>query len=75
MYQGTGSQSKRLGIKVAGGLHVKAGQIILRQRGRTFIPAKNVGMGTDYTIFALKEGIVKFHGKRRISVISPEKPN
>lgn len=71
-FQGTGSISKRFGIKVQGGLPVKAGQIIIRQRGRGFIPMKNVGMGKDFTIFALKDGVVKFHGKRRVSVITQQ---
>ncbi len=51
---------KRLGVKLYGGRAVKTGQIIVRQRGREFIPGKNVKMGKDFTIFSLINGIVKF---------------
>jgi len=51
---------KRLGVKLYGGSTVKTGQIIVRQRGREFIPGKNVKMGKDFTIFSLINGIVKF---------------
>ncbi len=56
---------KRLGIKVFGGDVVKPGQIIVRQRGRKFIPGENVGMGTDFTIFSKIDGIVEFVFKNR----------
>ena len=51
---------KRLGVKLYGGSAVKTGQIIVRQRGREFIPGNNVKMGKDFTIFSLVNGIVKF---------------
>jgi len=57
---GRDSQSKRLGVKVFGGQPVMPGNIILRQRGTTFHPGKNVGMGKDFTIFATGMGIVEF---------------
>lgn len=63
---GRDSESKRLGVKVYGGQSVIAGNIIVRQRGTQFHPGKNVGMGKDYTLFALKPGIVQFvHSKNR----------
>jgi len=66
---GRDSNSKRLGVKAFGGQFVKAGSIIIRQRGTKVHPGKNVGLGSDYTIFALKDGIVKFEekGKRSLS--------
>ncbi len=51
---------KRLGLKAFGGALVKAGEIIVRQRGREFIPGKNVGMGKDFTLFSKVLGIVHF---------------
>lgn len=69
---GRDSISKRLGVKVYDGQVVKAGNIIVRQRGTKFHPGKNVGLGKDYTIFALSEGVVKFEsrgGKRVVSVL------
>ena len=61
---GRDPHSKRLGVKVFGGQRVKAGNIIIRQRGTKIAPGKNVGIGKDYTIFALKDGVVKFEYKR-----------
>ena len=61
---GRDSIAKRLGVKIYGGQVVKAGNIIVRQRGTKFFPGENVGIGTDYTIFALKDGIVKFTEKQ-----------
>lgn len=60
------SVSKRLGVKHFGGEAVRAGNIIIRQRGTKFAPGLNVGLGRDYTIYALVEGHVKFdkNGKR-----------
>jgi large subunit ribosomal protein L27 len=58
--QGSNVAGKRLGIKVFGGGVVKPGQIIVRQRGRTYVPGKNVKMGKDYTIFSLINGVVDF---------------
>ena len=60
---GRESESKRLGIKVYGGQKVIAGNIIVRQRGTKHHPGRNVGMGKDHTLFALKDGVVAF--KRR----------
>ena len=57
---GRDSQSKRLGVKIYGGQPAVAGNIIVRQRGTTFHPGKNVGVGKDFTIFALTDGLVEF---------------
>lgn len=67
---GRDSHSKRLGIKKFGGEAVIAGNIICRQRGTKWIPGKNVGLGKDFTIFALTDGNVKFdQDGRRINVV------
>lgn len=70
---GRDSNSKRLGVKKYGGEKVKAGNIIVRQRGMTFKPGKNVGFGRDYTLFALTDGFVKFEyrtkSSKKISII------
>jgi large subunit ribosomal protein L27 len=66
---GRDSISKRLGVKKFGGQSVIAGNIILRQRGTKFVPGRNVGLGRDYTIFALADGVVKFdRDGRRVNV-------
>ena len=57
---GRDSQSKRLGVKIFGGQPAIAGNIIIRQRGTQYHPGKNVGVGRDFTIFALTDGIVEF---------------
>ena len=57
---GRDSQSKRLGVKIFGGQSAIAGNIILRQRGTVYHPGKNVGVGRDFTIFALTDGVVEF---------------
>ncbi len=57
---GRDSQSKRLGVKHYGGEQVRAGNIIVRQRGTRIRPGSNVGMGRDHTLFALIDGKVKF---------------
>ncbi|MDZ7841019.1 MAG: 50S ribosomal protein L27 [Gammaproteobacteria bacterium] len=57
---GRDSISKRLGVKRYAGQQVKAGSIIVRQRGSTFHPGPNVGMGKDYTLFAKSDGVVEF---------------
>lgn len=57
---GRDSQSKRLGVKRYGGEQVRAGNIIVRQRGTRIRPGSNVGMGRDHTLFALIDGNVKF---------------
>jgi len=61
---GRESESKRLGVKAFGGEIVKAGNIIVRQRGTTHHPGENVGMGKDHTLFALVDGVVVFRRKR-----------
>lgn len=60
---GRDSQSKRLGVKRYAGESVRAGNILVRQRGSKFHPGENVGMGRDYTLFALSEGKVEFQVK------------
>ena len=69
---GRDSNSKRLGVKRYGGERVTSGSIIVRQRGTRIKPATNVGLGKDYTIFAVIDGEVKFEwaakGRRRVSV-------
>ncbi len=60
---GRDSVSKRLGVKRYGGEHVRAGNIIVRQRGSQFHPGPNVGMGKDYTLFATSDGQVRFETK------------
>ena len=57
---GRDSQSKRLGVKIYGGQPAIAGNIIVRQRGTTYHPGKNVGVGKDFTLFALADGVVEF---------------
>ena len=67
---GRDSQSQRLGVKRFGGEVVKAGNILVRQHGTKFIPGKNVGLGRDYTIFALIDGKVKFTDKAGRKVLN-----
>ncbi|MFN3360185.1 MAG: 50S ribosomal protein L27 [Pseudanabaenaceae cyanobacterium] len=71
---GRDSNAQRLGVKRFGGQVVKAGNILVRQRGTKFHPGKNVGIGGDDTLFALIDGVVKFerYGKtrQRVSVYS-----
>jgi len=57
---GRDSQSKRLGVKIYGGQPALAGNVIIRQRGTVYHPGKNVGVGRDFTIFALTDGLVEF---------------
>ena len=61
---GRDSESKRLGVKLFGGQNVKAGSIIVRQRGTVHKPGLNVGIGKDHTLFALIDGEVEFKRKR-----------
>ena len=69
---GRDSIGRRLGVKRYGGQAVKAGEILVRQRGTTFHPGENVGIGSDYTIFSKVQGLVKFENmtrkKQKISV-------
>jgi large subunit ribosomal protein L27 len=60
---GRDSNAQRLGVKKFGGEHVLAGNIIVRQRGTNMHPGKNVGLGKDYTIYSLIDGVVKFERK------------
>lgn len=64
---GRDSVAKRLGVKIFGGQKVVAGNIIVRQHGTKFHPGLNAGMGDDYTIFALKDGIVRFQEKKVVA--------
>jgi len=69
---GRDSQSKRLGVKRYAGQSVYAGTILVRQRGTRIRPGNNVGVGKDYTLYALIDGVVKFEpdskNKRKVSV-------
>ncbi|SCW26400.1 50S ribosomal protein L27 [Borreliella japonica] len=70
---GRDSISKRLGVKRSGGQFVKAGEIIVRQRGTKFHKGKNVGLGRDYTIFALLSGKVEFKtlgGRKYVNIVN-----
>ncbi len=75
---GRDSAGQRLGVKRGDGQKVLSGTIIVRQRGSTFNPGQNVGMGRDYTLFATSDGTVKFshetRHKKRVSVITPATP-
>ena len=70
---GRDANAKRLGVKTFGGTKVSAGSILIRQRGMKFKPGSNVGYGKDFTLFALKNGIVKFdfnnQKQKRINII------
>ena len=72
---GRESESKRLGVKLFGGQSAVAGNILVRQRGTRFHPGDNVGIGRDHTLFALKNGFVKFSVKddRRLVHIVDER--
>jgi large subunit ribosomal protein L27 len=61
---GRDSNPQYRGVKVYGGAFVPAGGIIVRQRGTQYHPGFNVGLGKDYTIFALKDGVVEFQGRK-----------
>ncbi len=63
---GRDSQPKYLGIKIGDGQSVKTGNVIIRQRGTKFLPGKNVKLGRDYTLYAVKEGVVRFSVKKKI---------
>ncbi len=72
---GRDSNSKRLGVKRYAGQLVSAGSILVRQRGSTFHPGVDVGMGRDYTLFAKKDGVVKFEikgpkNRKHISIVA-----
>lgn len=68
---GRDSKSKRLGVKRFGGQVVLAGNILVRQRGTKLHPGKNVGLGRDFTLFALKDGTVKYDkAHRSVSIVT-----
>ncbi len=71
---GRDSQSKRLGVKKFGGEKVISGNILIRQRGLRYKAGFNVGIGTDYTLYSLADGVVSFKtikdGKKEVSVIT-----
>lgn len=71
---GRDSESKRLGVKRGDGQFVKAGNILVRQRGTKIHPGKNVGIGGDDTLFALVSGVVKFErmgkNKKKVSIVT-----
>ncbi|HEY7846756.1 MAG TPA: 50S ribosomal protein L27 [Candidatus Limnocylindria bacterium] len=73
---GRDSAGQRLGVKRGDGQEINAGTIIVRQRGSTFHPGANVGMGRDYTLFATADGKVKFshetRSKKRVSVVTAD---
>jgi large subunit ribosomal protein L27 len=73
---GRDSNSKRLGVKIFGGQPAISGNIIIRQRGTVYHPGKNVGVGKDFTLFALADGVVNFkkgsNDKSTVSVVSAE---
>ncbi len=70
---GRDTAGKRLGVKRYDGQQVKAGSILVRQRGTKVHPGQNVGCGRDYTLFALTDGVVKFetlfNKKKRVSIV------
>ncbi|MGE4453390.1 MAG: 50S ribosomal protein L27 [Sphaerochaeta sp.] len=67
---GRDSNSQRLGVKRFGGQLVKAGEVLVRQHGTKFHPGENVGLGSDYTLFAKAEGTVLFHSRKNRKYIS-----
>jgi len=74
--QGGNVAGKRLGVKSSHGQTVKSGEILVRQRGRTFAPGKNVGLGRDFTLYSKIMGIVNFRNitnkKKAVDVLLPE---
>ena len=72
---GRDSESKRLGVKLFGGQAVKAGNILVRQRGTKFHAGYGVGLGKDHTLFAKVDGVVKFetkgaYGRKYVSIVA-----
>jgi len=61
---------KRLGVKLFGGQTVKNGNIIVRQKGTRYQPGKGVGLGRDYTIYAIQDGVVEFSQRRGRTVVN-----
>ncbi len=70
---GRDSNSQRLGVKRFAGQVVTAGSIIVRQKGSQFEPGLFVGQGRDFTLFALRDGIVEFNPSYRVNIIPPKK--
>jgi large subunit ribosomal protein L27 len=66
---GRDSESKRLGVKRFDGENVLAGNILVRQRGTRFKPGSNVGQGRDFTLFAMRDGVVRFRNRGRLGRI------
>ena len=66
---GRDSNAQRLGVKAYGGQLVRAGSIIVRQRGTRFKPGFNVGLGNDYTLFAKKDGVVEFRKNKSVHIV------
>lgn len=66
---GRDSNAQRRGVKAYGGEFVTAGSIIIRQCGTKFKPGQNVGLGRDFTIFALQDGVVRFRNKRIVDIL------
>jgi large subunit ribosomal protein L27 len=69
---GRDSQSKRLGVKCFQNHKVKTGSIIVRQRGASIKPGKNIGIGKDFTLYALKDGLVKFNKLKNKTIVNIE---
>ena len=73
---GRDSAGQRLGVKMYGGQEAIAGNIIVRQRGTKFHPGKFVGMGKDHTLFAKRDGVIKFHGgikgRQYVSIVTAD---
>ena len=73
---GRDSQSKRLGVEIFGGQPAISGNILVRQRGTVYHPGKNVGVGRDFTLFALNDGVVEFkkgrNNKTFVSIVAAE---
>lgn len=72
---GRDSHSKRLGVKIFGGQPAISGNIIVRQRGTVYHPGDNVGLGKDFTIFALTDGMVEFRKTRTKTLVSVKEVN
>ena len=71
---GRDSEGRRLGVKRSGGQKVRAGHILVRQRGSRILPGNGVGMGKDHTLFALIDGVVKFEtttgNRKRVNILN-----
>ncbi len=68
---GRDSNGQYRGVKAYGGETVRSGTILVRQRGTQFRPGRNVGVGRDWTLFALRDGVVRFEPGRKVSVLPP----